>query len=54
MTRNAEDMVALKLDVIFAGFKPAVIALQKHTTKVPVIFAGVSDASEIGAASEFN
>src|SRR5215510_3251980 len=47
-------MVALKPDVVFAGFKPAVIALQKHTTKIPVIFTGVSDASEIGAAREFN
>ncbi len=51
---NAKKAVDAKPDVIFAGFTPAVIALQKHTTSIPVIFAGVSDASEIGAATHFN
>jgi putative tryptophan/tyrosine transport system substrate-binding protein len=51
---NAEAAVAAKPDIIFAGFTPAVIAVQKHTTTIPVVFAGVSDASEIGAASQFN
>jgi ABC-type uncharacterized transport system substrate-binding protein len=54
LTRNAEEAVAAAPDVIFAGFTPAVIALHKHTTTIPVVFAGVSDASEIGAASQFN
>jgi putative tryptophan/tyrosine transport system substrate-binding protein len=54
LTKNAEEMVALKPHVIFAGFTPAVIAVQKHTTVIPVVFAGVSDASEIGAATHMN
>src|SRR5262245_6376555 len=54
LARNAEEAVASKPDVIFAGFTPAVIAIHKHTTTIPVIFAGVSDAAEIGAASQFN
>jgi putative ABC transport system substrate-binding protein len=54
LVRNAEEVVASKPQVIFAGFTPAVIALQKQTTTIPVVFAGVSDASEIGAATQFN
>ena len=54
LARNAEEAVASTPDVIFAGFTPAVIAIQKLTTTIPVVFAGVSDASEIGAASQFN
>lgn len=54
LARDAEEAVASKPDIIFAGFTPAVIAVQKHTTTIPVVFAGVSDASEIGAASQFN
>jgi len=51
---NAKEVVDLKPNVIFAGFTPAVIALQKETARIPVVFAGVSDASEIGAATHFN
>jgi putative ABC transport system substrate-binding protein len=54
LARNAEEAVAEKPDVIFAGFTPAVIALQKLTTTIPVVFAGVSDPVEIGAATHFN
>ena len=54
LAHNAEEVVALKPHVIFAGFTPAVIALQKQTTTIPVVFAGVSDASEIGAATRFD
>lgn len=54
LARNAEEAVAANPLVIFAGFTPAVVALQKHTTTIPVVFAGVSDASEIGAATRFN
>lgn len=54
LASNAEEVAALKPHVIFAGFTPAVIAVQKHTTTIPVIFAGVSDASEIGAATHLN
>jgi putative ABC transport system substrate-binding protein len=54
LARNAEEVVALKPDVIFAGFTPAVVAVQKQTSAIPVVFAGVSDASEIGAATHFN
>ena len=54
LERSAEEVIALKPNVIFAGFTPTVIALQKHTTTIPIVFAGVSDANEIGAASQFN
>jgi putative ABC transport system substrate-binding protein len=54
LAANAKEVVDLKPDVIFAGFTPAVIALQKQTSRIPIVFAGVSDASEIGAATHFN
>jgi putative tryptophan/tyrosine transport system substrate-binding protein len=54
LTRNAKEAVEAKPDVIFAGFTPAVVALLKETTTIPVVFAGVSDAVEIGAASHLN
>jgi putative ABC transport system substrate-binding protein len=52
LARDAEEMVRLNPDVIFAGFTPAVVAVQRHTAKIPVVFAGVSDPIEIGAASQ--
>ncbi len=52
LARGAEELVALNPQVIFAGFTPAVIALQRHTSKIPVVFAGVSDPVEIGAAGQ--
>ncbi len=52
LARQAKEIVQLKPDVIFAGFTPAVIALKEHTKTIPVVFAGVSEAAEIGASSE--
>ncbi len=52
LARDAEDLVRLNPHVIFAGFTPAVVAVQKHTSKIPVVFAGVSDPIEIGAAGQ--
>jgi putative ABC transport system substrate-binding protein len=40
LARQAEEVVRQKSDVIFAGFTPAVIALKRHTTSIPVVFAG--------------
>jgi putative tryptophan/tyrosine transport system substrate-binding protein len=54
LSQNAEEVAALKPHVIFAGFTPAVVALQRVTTAIPVVFAGVSDPNDIGAASQFN
>jgi putative tryptophan/tyrosine transport system substrate-binding protein len=54
LARNAQEAVASNPDVIFAGFTPAVIALQKLTTTIPIAFAGVSDASDIDAANYLN
>lgn len=51
---SAQDAAASKPDVIFAGFTPALIAVHRHTTTIPVVFAGVSDPTEIGAASQIN
>lgn len=52
LARDAQEIVGLKPEVIFAGFTPAVVAVQKHTGKIPVVFAGVSDPIEIGAAAQ--
>lgn len=52
LARDAEELVRMKPDVIFAGFTPAVVAVQKHTAKIPVVFAGVSDPIEIGASTQ--
>jgi putative ABC transport system substrate-binding protein len=49
---QADELVALKPDVIFAGFTPAVVTVQKIATRIPVVFAGVSDPVEMGAAHE--
>jgi putative tryptophan/tyrosine transport system substrate-binding protein len=54
LARNAEEATASKPDIVFAGFTPAVVAVHRRATTVPVVFAGVSDASEIGAASQIN
>jgi ABC-type uncharacterized transport system substrate-binding protein len=51
---QAEELVALKPDVIFAGFTPAVVAVQERTSDIPVVFAGVSDPVEIGATHQIN
>jgi putative tryptophan/tyrosine transport system substrate-binding protein len=39
----AAELVALKPDVIFANSTPAVVALQRETRTVPIVFAAVSD-----------
>jgi putative ABC transport system substrate-binding protein len=54
LASNAEQAVAAAPDIIFAGFTPAAIAIHKYTAAIPVVFAGVSDATEIGVASHLN
>src|SRR5215212_1490436 len=46
---QADELVALKPDVIFAGFTPAAVAVQGRTSDISVVFAGVSDPVEMGA-----
>jgi putative ABC transport system substrate-binding protein len=52
LARDAEELVRLNPHVIFAGFTPAAIAVQKHTSKIAVVFAGVSDPIEIGVSGQ--
>ena len=39
----AKELVALQPDVIFAVSTPAVAALQRETTKIPIVFAALAD-----------
>jgi len=39
----AEEMVRMELDVITAAFPPAIRALQKATTRIPIVIAGNAD-----------
>ena len=47
----AAELVQLQLDVIFATQTPAVVAVKKTGTKIPVVFAAVSEPIEIGAVA---
>lgn len=49
----AEEMVRLKLDVITAAFTPAIRALQKATTSIPIVIAGQADPVLQGFAKSF-
>jgi len=51
---QAEELVALRPDVIFAGFTPAAVAIQGRTSDIPVVFAGVSDPIELGATHQIS
>lgn len=50
----AAELVRLQLDVIFATHTPAVVAVKKMGTKIPVVFAAVSDPIEIGAVASLD
>src|SRR5262245_40999091 len=41
--RDAAELVALAPDVIFTNTQPTVVALQKATRTVPIVFAGIID-----------
>ena len=47
----AAELVRLQVDVIFAANTPAVVAVKKTGTKIPVVFALVSEPIEIGAVA---
>jgi putative ABC transport system substrate-binding protein len=42
------DLLALRMDVIVTGSVPAVLAAKKATATVPIVFAGVLDATAQG------
>jgi putative tryptophan/tyrosine transport system substrate-binding protein len=48
LQNNAEQLVALKPDVIVAASPPAVLALQQVTRSVPIIFVAVTDPVALG------
>ncbi len=50
LTRLAEELVRLNVDVILASSAPAQAAAQKATTTVPIVFVGVPDPVGIGLA----
>jgi putative ABC transport system substrate-binding protein len=39
----AAELVALKVDIIFAGSTPAALAAKQATRTIPIVFAGVGD-----------
>lgn len=43
LTTDAAELVAMKPNVIFAAANPAMIALRRQTTIIPIVFAQVSD-----------
>jgi putative ABC transport system substrate-binding protein len=47
----AAELARLQLDVIFATTTPAVVAVKKTGTKIPVVFAAVSEPITIGAVA---
>jgi putative ABC transport system substrate-binding protein len=48
LREKAKELVALAPDVILAMTPPSVIALQKVSRKVPIVFAGVTDPVGLG------
>jgi putative ABC transport system substrate-binding protein len=48
LPRLADELVRLKVDVIFASGGPPALAAQKASTSVPIVFAGVTSPVEIG------
>jgi len=44
----AKELVALQPDVILAQTTPAVVALQRETRTIPIVFVGVADAVGAG------
>jgi putative ABC transport system substrate-binding protein len=46
--KYAEELVALAPDVILAGGSPAVMALQRATRSLPIVFANVNDPVGLG------
>jgi putative ABC transport system substrate-binding protein len=47
----AAELVRLQVDVIVAMYTPAVVAVKKMGTTIPVVFAAVSEPIEIGAVA---
>jgi putative ABC transport system substrate-binding protein len=47
----AEDLVRLKVDVIFTFSTPGALAAKNATSTIPIVFAGVSDPFIVGLAA---
>ena len=54
LTELAKELVDLKVDVITAFSTPAVIAAQKATQTIPIVFAGVGDPVGSGLVSSLS
>src|ERR1700690_2785134 len=50
---DAEELVRLSPDVLFAGATPALIALQHTTRSIPIVFANVADPVGQGLIASF-
>jgi putative ABC transport system substrate-binding protein len=50
---DAEELVRLSPDVLFAGATPALIALQHATRSIPIVFANVADPVGQGLIASF-
>jgi putative ABC transport system substrate-binding protein len=47
----AEELVRLKVDLIVTISAPAILAVKKATTEIPIVFAGTSDPVRSGFVS---
>jgi putative ABC transport system substrate-binding protein len=50
----AADLVARRVDVLFAPTNPAAIAAKAATTRIPIVFAWVNDPVELGLVEHLN
>jgi putative tryptophan/tyrosine transport system substrate-binding protein len=53
MRAIAKEFVDLKPDVIFAGNAPSVVALQRETRTIPIVFANLADPMGSGVVRSF-
>jgi putative ABC transport system substrate-binding protein len=53
MRAIAKEFVDLKPDVMFAGNAPSVVALQRETRTIPIVFANLADPVGSGVVGSF-
>ena len=53
LMRSAEELVALRPDLILSNNTPTTSALLQHTRTIPIIFASVSDPVGSGFVASF-
>jgi putative ABC transport system substrate-binding protein len=54
MRTLAQELVGLQPDIILTGTLPAIVALQRETRTIPIVFVGVSDPVASGLVARLN